>query len=103
MPSTGHGAQRPIAITFVDKESPITKGMEDWTTINEELYNNSAGKLLDTAHALARASAILLLGVGPVATDEGLGAAYAARVRGAHLLGAKPERDGTGNEDAQPF
>jgi putative heme-binding domain-containing protein len=54
LPSTGHGAQRPIAITFVDKDSPITKGMEDWTTINEELYNNSAGKLLDTAQALAR-------------------------------------------------
>ena len=38
--STGHGAQQPIAITFTDKESPITKGLADWTTINEELYNN---------------------------------------------------------------
>ena len=52
--STGHGPQLPIAITFLDKESPITKGMKDWTTINEELYNNSAGKLLDTAKPLAR-------------------------------------------------
>lgn len=52
--TTGHGAQLPIALTFVDKESPITKGMEDWTTINEELYNNVAGKLLDTAHPLVR-------------------------------------------------
>jgi type 1 glutamine amidotransferase len=51
--STGHGPQLPIAITFTDKESPITKDMKDWKTINEELYNNSAGKLLDTAHALA--------------------------------------------------
>ena len=50
--STGHGAQLPIAITFVDKESPITKGMEDWTTIHEELYNNKFG-LLDTVHPLA--------------------------------------------------
>ncbi len=33
---------------------PITKPLKDWTTIKEELYNNSAGKLLDTAHALAR-------------------------------------------------
>jgi type 1 glutamine amidotransferase len=41
-------------VTFVDKDSPITKGLEDWTTVNEELYNNSAGKLLDTAHPLAR-------------------------------------------------
>ena len=38
--STGHGPQQPIAITFTDKESPITKGLADWTTINEELYNN---------------------------------------------------------------
>ena len=54
LPSTGHGPQLPIAISFVDKESPITKGMENWTTINEELYNNSAGKLLETAQPLAR-------------------------------------------------
>ena len=38
--STGHGPQQPIAITFTDKESPITKGLADWTTGNEELYNN---------------------------------------------------------------
>ncbi|MGB8167101.1 MAG: ThuA domain-containing protein [Chthoniobacteraceae bacterium] len=38
--STGHGPQEPIALSFVDKESPITKGMTDWTTIKEELYNN---------------------------------------------------------------
>ena len=50
----GHGAQLPIALTFVDKESPITKGMEDWTTVNEELYNNVEGKLKDTAKALVR-------------------------------------------------
>jgi type 1 glutamine amidotransferase len=54
LPSTGHGPQAPIAVSFIDKDSPITKGLADWSTINEELYNNSAGKLLDTAHALAR-------------------------------------------------
>jgi type 1 glutamine amidotransferase len=54
LPSTGHGPQQPIAITFIDKESPITKGMADWATIKEELYNNSAGKLLSTAKPLAR-------------------------------------------------
>ena len=54
LPSTGHGKQSPIAIHFVDKDSPITKTLEDWTTINEEHYNNSAGGLLKTAHALAR-------------------------------------------------
>ena len=38
--STGHGPQKPIAITFVDQVAPITKGLADWTTVNEELYNN---------------------------------------------------------------
>lgn len=38
--STGHGPQLPIAIVFVDKEHPITKGLADWSTGNEELYNN---------------------------------------------------------------
>jgi type 1 glutamine amidotransferase len=52
--TTGHGAQLPIGITFSDKQSPITTGMADWTTIHEELYNNITGKLLDTAHPLAR-------------------------------------------------
>jgi type 1 glutamine amidotransferase len=52
--TTGHGAQKPIEVTYLDKESPITKGLENWTTIDEELYNNIAGKVLDTAHPLAR-------------------------------------------------
>lgn len=38
--STAHGPQLPIAITFTDAQHPITKGLQDWTTINEELYNN---------------------------------------------------------------
>jgi type 1 glutamine amidotransferase len=49
-----HGPQAPIALTFLDKESPITKGQTDWTTINEELYNNTTGKLLETAQPLTR-------------------------------------------------
>lgn len=52
--STGHGPQAPIDISFTDKESAITKGMKDWKTGNEELYNNSAGKLLETAQPLAK-------------------------------------------------
>lgn len=47
-----HGAQKPIAISFVDKEHPITKGLADWETGNEELYNNV--KIFDTAHTLAK-------------------------------------------------
>lgn len=50
--SSRHDQQQPIAITFVDKKSPITKGMEDWTTIHEELYNNV--HIFDHAHPLAR-------------------------------------------------
>lgn len=38
--SSGHGPQEPININYVDKESPITKGLENWTTLKEELYNN---------------------------------------------------------------
>lgn len=52
--STGHGPQAPIAIDFVPTSVPITHGLQNWTTINEELYNNSSGKLLGTASALAR-------------------------------------------------
>ncbi len=57
--STGHGPQQPIEILFTAKDHPIVKGMENWTTINEELYNNSAGKLHDTAKALATGKQVL--------------------------------------------
>jgi type 1 glutamine amidotransferase len=50
--SSGHGPQKPIDIIHVDKEHPITKGLADWTTGNEELYNNV--KVFDTAHVLAK-------------------------------------------------
>jgi type 1 glutamine amidotransferase len=38
--STGHGPKEPIDISFTAQDHPITKGLENWTTINEELYNN---------------------------------------------------------------
>lgn len=38
--SSGHGPQQPIDIQFVHEKHPITKTLSDWTTINEELYNN---------------------------------------------------------------
>ncbi|HWB13657.1 MAG TPA: ThuA domain-containing protein [Pirellulales bacterium] len=50
--SARHGPQLPIAITFVDKDHPVTHGLADWTTVNEELYNNV--KVLDSATPLAR-------------------------------------------------
>lgn len=49
--SSGHGAQLPISIRFIDPHSPITKGLTDWTTINEELYNNV--KVFGSAKPLA--------------------------------------------------
>ncbi|HZN36491.1 MAG TPA: ThuA domain-containing protein [Pirellulaceae bacterium] len=52
--STGHGPQAPIDVGFLKTDHAITKGLADWTTINEELYNNSAGKLLESATPLAR-------------------------------------------------
>jgi len=50
--STGHGPQVPISLTHVDGDHPVTKGAQDWTTIQEELYNNV--KLFETAHPLQR-------------------------------------------------
>ncbi|WP_193212999.1 ThuA domain-containing protein [Luteolibacter marinus] len=50
--SSGHGRQQPIDISFVDTSHPVTKGAADWTTINEELYNNV--RLFDDAHPLAK-------------------------------------------------
>jgi type 1 glutamine amidotransferase len=51
--STGHGLQQPIAVSYPDRDSPITRPLADWTTVDEELYNNAAGRLEPTAHALA--------------------------------------------------
>ncbi|HEV7867119.1 MAG TPA: ThuA domain-containing protein [Chthoniobacteraceae bacterium] len=50
--SSGHGPQEPVTISYVDKESAIGKGLSDWTTIKEELYNNI--QILPTAKPLAR-------------------------------------------------
>jgi type 1 glutamine amidotransferase len=38
--STGHGPQSPIEVSYTKTEHPITHGLQDWKTINEELYNN---------------------------------------------------------------
>ena len=50
--TSAHGAQLPIALNFIEKDNEITKGMANWTTINEELYNNYAGGVLPTAKPL---------------------------------------------------
>ncbi|MDB5305959.1 MAG: hypothetical protein JWO38_161 [Gemmataceae bacterium] len=68
--STGHGPQAPIEIGFTDPDSPITKGFKDWKTGNEELYNNSADKLLETAQPLARGKQTYPIKGGGTKTDE---------------------------------
>ena len=50
--SSGHGPKEPIAISFTNAEHPITKTLEDWATIEEELYNNV--QVFSTAKALAK-------------------------------------------------
>jgi len=50
--SSGHGPKEPIAISFTNTEHPITKTLEDWATIEEELYNNV--QVFPTAKALAK-------------------------------------------------
>jgi type 1 glutamine amidotransferase len=50
--TTGHGPQKPIELTILEKDHPITKGMEGWTTENEELYNNI--QIMPTAKPLMR-------------------------------------------------
>jgi hypothetical protein len=38
--SSRHDWQKPIAIHYVNETHAITKGLQDWNTTNEELYNN---------------------------------------------------------------
>jgi type 1 glutamine amidotransferase len=68
--TTGHDAQAPIAISFIDHSSPILKGLDDWTTIHEELYNNITGNVLGTAHVLARGKQTVKKGGRDVNSDN---------------------------------
>jgi hypothetical protein len=68
--TTGHGPQAPIEITFDSASNPITEGQVGWTTINEELYNNSSGKLLATATRLASGKQSASNKKGEVKTSE---------------------------------
>lgn len=38
--SSGHGPQEPILISYTAKDHAISKSLENWTTMKEELYNN---------------------------------------------------------------
>jgi type 1 glutamine amidotransferase len=50
--STSHGPQEPIRIEFAEAKHPVLRGLTNWTTGREELYNNV--KVFDTATPLAR-------------------------------------------------
>lgn len=50
--SSRHGPKQPIQVTYPDPQHPITRGMQEWTTIDEELYNNV--RVHDGAQVLAR-------------------------------------------------
>ena len=52
--SSGHGPQKPIAIVFGKDAGPIVTGLANWSTINEELYNNIVVR--EATKVLARGS-----------------------------------------------
>lgn len=54
--SSGHGWQKPISIDFTAAEHEITKGITNWTTVNEELYNNI--KIFPTAKPIVMGSQV---------------------------------------------
>ena len=55
--SSGHGPQEPISIAFTNKDNSIVRGLADWTTIREELYNNI--KVFESATPLARGQQVV--------------------------------------------
>jgi type 1 glutamine amidotransferase len=38
--SSAHGPKEPIIVDYLNVKNPIIKGLEDWATMEEELYNN---------------------------------------------------------------
>ena len=55
--SASHGPQLPIQLKNIAADHPIMKGWTDWTTVNEELYNNI--KIFDTATPLLRGKQVV--------------------------------------------
>lgn len=66
--SSQHDAQQPIAIHFTDTQNPVTVGLNDWTTIHEEHYNNI--HVFDTAHPLAHGIQVLKQRGGGAKTND---------------------------------
>ena len=66
--SSGHGAQLPISIGFTNTTHPVATGLKDWTTINEELYNNV--HIFETAQPLAHGQQTTKRKDGTEKTDD---------------------------------
>ena len=66
--STGHGPQLPIQLQFVNTDHAIVSGMGNWTTINEELYNNI--KVFPKAYPLARGTQVVKRKDGTEKTED---------------------------------
>lgn len=66
--SSGHGPQLPISISFTNKSHPLVVGLSDWTTINEELYNNI--RVFETSQPLARGQQITKQRNGSLKTND---------------------------------
>jgi hypothetical protein len=72
--SSGHGPQAPIDLTFTINEPAITQGLENWTTIKEELYNNiqvfPSAKAVANGHQVAKRKVKDAAGVETVVEKE---------------------------------
>lgn len=66
--SRGHGPQKPIEVKFTGGDHPIVKGLADWTTIPEELYNNK--QIWDTVTPLARGTQTIADKDGKTRTED---------------------------------
>ena len=66
--SSGHGPQEPISIRFTEPKTSLSKGLGDWTTINEELYNNV--QVLASSRVIARGQQIVPQRNGSPKTNE---------------------------------
>ncbi len=96
--SSSHGPQQPIAIQFADKNHPVTQGLADWTTINEELYNNI--QVLPTATPLASGKQTVKRRDGTTREDETV-VAWVNDFQGTRVFSTTIGHNNTTVEDAR--
>ena len=96
--SSGHGAQLPIAIRFTDKTHALTHGLGDWTTVNEELYNNI--QIFPTARPLAHGTQTMKKKDGATKEDDYV-CAWANDYRGTRVFSTTIGHNNATVEDAR--